>query len=151
MRAICSPAMAWRRASNARRYQVGPCARTSRVGACFRFRGGGSAALPGSGRLRFLDSRSHEPRGAHRLITLACAGSGGRPPCLHSLSQDSPRDFQRSSACGPPIPCPIPRRDAIQIHRQFDGGVAEAFGDFQNLLKLMEDVGSVDGRPGYAL
>jgi uncharacterized protein with PIN domain len=67
------------RPSNSARHPVGRCDRTPGVGSCFRFRCSGSAALRGSRRLRFLDSRSHEPRGFHSLITLACADRGGRP------------------------------------------------------------------------
>jgi predicted nucleic acid-binding protein len=59
--------------------QLAVAYRTPRVGSCFRFRCSGSAALRGSGRLRFLDGRSYEPRDFHSLITLARADRGERP------------------------------------------------------------------------
>jgi hypothetical protein len=116
------------RTSNSRRHPVGGCARTARVRSCFRFRRGGSAALRSGGGLRILDSRSRQPRGAHRLIQPACAEREGRPHCLRRLASLGavPKDllhairrfFVRSR-----------EEMSLQVHRKLDRGVAEAFGD----------------------
>lgn len=109
-RAICSPAMGWSEdfeLSTPSSWRLRSDCESSEL---FPF---SSRRISGSAqRRRTADSRqSIPPTQGRSSFNPACLRGAGRTTTLSSPSSVSRSSSQRSSACDPPILCPIPRRD----------------------------------------